>query len=65
MPGVAFSLRQGDLFSISKEERDALLDSILTGAGYPFVLLDGVVVHSWDLSAEAIAQALRGGAVTG
>jgi hypothetical protein len=59
LPGLAFDTRQGDLYSIAKAERDAVLDAMLTGQGFPFVLLDGVVVHAGDLEAATVAEALR------
>lgn len=62
LPGVEFAVREGDLYSIAKNERDRLLDAMVEGADFPFVLLDGVVVHSGDLSLEPIAAALRDGA---
>jgi hypothetical protein len=59
LPGVEFELREGDLYSIAKDERDALLDAMAGGADFPFVLVDGKVVHAGDLSLEPIAEALR------
>lgn len=58
VPGVEFRVRSGDLFSVTKAERDALLDSMLVGADYPFVLVDGVVMPGAAVSAEGIASAL-------
>ncbi len=59
LPGVPFEAREGDLYSITGAERDAVLDHMATGADFPFVLLDGVVVHAGDLQHEPIAEALR------
>lgn len=59
LPGVEFALRGGDLYSIAKVERDTLLDAMAEGADFPFVLVDGKVVHSGDLSLAPIAEVLR------
>ncbi len=58
-PDLAFTVREGDLFSIAKAERDAVLDHMLTGTDFPFVLVDGMVVHAGDLSFEPVAEAMR------
>ncbi|HEY3317828.1 MAG TPA: hypothetical protein VGK50_05355 [Coriobacteriia bacterium] len=58
-PELAFTVREGDLFSIAKGERDAVLDHMVTGADFPFVLIDGTVVHAGDLAFEAVAEAMR------
>lgn len=60
LPGVDFTAREGDLYSISAEERNKVLDGMLTGADFPFVLVDGAVVHANDLQVEPIAEALQG-----
>lgn len=59
VPGADFGLRSGDLFSVTKAEREALLDDMVSGGTFPFVFVDGVVVHSGDLSVEPVAAALR------
>ncbi len=59
VPDVPFEAREGDLYSISKAERDAVLDAMAEGADFPFVLVDGSVVHAGDLGVAPVAEALK------
>jgi hypothetical protein len=59
LPGAEFEVRQGDLYSIAREERDVVLDAMAEGGGFPFVLVDRTCVQSESLEPGAIEAALR------
>jgi len=48
-----------DIYGVAESVRHAALDALIGGAGFPFVLVDGAVVCTDGLDADAIVACLK------
>jgi hypothetical protein len=58
LTGIAVTVEEADLFSLTGVDRDAAMSGLTTGSEFPFVIVDGVLVSCGVFDTDRIAHAI-------
>jgi hypothetical protein len=58
LPSVELQVRQSDLYAVGAQDRGAVIDALVTAEGFPIALLEGKLICTGGLDADAIVAAL-------
>ena len=59
MTGIAVSVEEADLMTLTGADRDAAFEGLTAGGEFPFVIVNGVLACVGSLDTERIADAVR------
>ena len=59
MTGITVRVEEADLLTLMGSDRDAAMDGLATGSGFPFVIVGGALACSDGFEMERIAEAVR------
>lgn len=64
MTGLTVRVEEADLLTLTGSEREAAMQGLTTGSGFPFVIVGGALACCGDYAMERIAEAVKTASLT-